>query len=84
MRYKTRLLFSYSSMHEQGLGRPTRTCDLGVSLCVWLVPTGINIRMLVDTNLQVACLSFSTNIDSILRASLPDDKEDEIPFGVCV
>ena len=38
MRYKTRLLFSYSSMNEQGLGRPTRTCDLGVSLCVWLVP----------------------------------------------
>ena len=43
MRYKTRLLFSYSSMNEQGLGRPTRTCDLGVSLCVWLVPTDINI-----------------------------------------
>ena len=29
-------------------------------------------------------LSFSLNIDSILRARLPDDKEVEIPFGVCV
>ena len=36
--------------------------------------------MLVDINLQVACLSFSSNIDSILRARLPDDKEVEIPF----
>ena len=34
MRYKTLPLFSYSSMNERWLGRPTRTCDLGVSLIV--------------------------------------------------
>ena len=39
MRYKALLLFSYSSMNERWLGRPTRTCDLGVLICVWLVPT---------------------------------------------
>ena len=49
------LLFSYSSMSERWLESPTRTCDLGVTLCAWLFPTAIDIWMLVDTNFQVAC-----------------------------
>ena len=32
-------IYYYSSMNERWLGRLTRTCDLGVSLCVGLVPT---------------------------------------------
>ena len=54
-RYKRLPLFSYSSMNERWLENPTRTCNLGVSLCAWLFPTAIDIWMLVDTNFQVAC-----------------------------
>ena len=37
--YETFLLFSYSSMIEQWLERRTKTSDLRVSLCPWLVST---------------------------------------------
>ena len=33
----------YSSMNERWFERPTRTSDLRVILCAWLVPTPINI-----------------------------------------
>ena len=90
MRIKTLLLLPYSSMNEWWLERLTRTCDLRVILCAWLVPTPLtsecwltrtsrllaispmNVCPQIHVSLQIKCdgcmfLSFSLNIDSILR-----------------